>query len=238
MPPAGLQAAKAGLAARNEMTVSDEQVTQRRQELLAAAARVFEQHGYAATTIDAIAAAANVSKGSVYNYFPSKDALFEAVFEHAAETFHSEVRQRIAGQLSATQKIERILEYWSEGLVSIQSLGRLTLEFWATAARERLGPIAEALERSFMDHRTLLEGIIREGVDSGEFAVQFAPAVGASLIMAVLDGTLLQQFFDMRVATDAEILAALKKAVFAGLSVPDPDAKLTCETRQGHSHGQ
>lgn len=220
------------------MSSTNTQVNPRRQELLAAAARTFEQSGYAATTIDAIAAAAGVSKGSVYNYFPSKEMLFEAVFEQAASDAQADIRRRIDTAPSATGKIERILEYWSAESVSMQSMGRLTLEFWATAARERQGAIAESFGRFYAEHRSLLEQIIREGVASGEFTVQFPPVVGASLILGVLDGMRLQQIFDMRVATDAEVLAALKKAIFAGLSVPAPDTNPPRDSEQGHSHGQ
>lgn len=46
-----------------------------RQRILGAAARVFAQHGYAAGTTNRIAAAADLSVGSLYQYFPNKDAI-------------------------------------------------------------------------------------------------------------------------------------------------------------------
>ena len=52
----------------------------RREEILAAAEKVFEANGYAAATIDAVAAAAGVAKGSIYNYFKSKQDLFTQLF--------------------------------------------------------------------------------------------------------------------------------------------------------------
>jgi AcrR family transcriptional regulator len=53
--------------------------------ILAAARRLFEANGFAATTVDEIAAGAGVAKGAVYHHFPSKEELFEAVFERASE---------------------------------------------------------------------------------------------------------------------------------------------------------
>ena len=52
-------------------------------ELLDAAFELFVERGFAATRIDDIAARAGVSKGTVYLYFPSKQAVFEALVRQA-----------------------------------------------------------------------------------------------------------------------------------------------------------
>lgn len=57
-----------------------------RQRILDAAARVFARHGYAAGTTNRIAVAAGLSIGSLYQYFPNKDAiLVELVRRHVTE---------------------------------------------------------------------------------------------------------------------------------------------------------
>jgi AcrR family transcriptional regulator len=61
---------------RSEATIGD---------LVDAARQLFGDGGYAATSLDAIANAAGVTKGAVYHHFGSKDALFEAVFEREQE---------------------------------------------------------------------------------------------------------------------------------------------------------
>jgi AcrR family transcriptional regulator len=52
--------------------------------IVKAAKRIFGERGFAATTMDDIAGAARVAKGAVYHHFPTKEALFEAVFEQAS----------------------------------------------------------------------------------------------------------------------------------------------------------
>jgi AcrR family transcriptional regulator len=52
--------------------------------LLAAGREHFTRDGYAGTSLDAVAAAAGVTKGSLYHHFRSKSELFEAVFEQLA----------------------------------------------------------------------------------------------------------------------------------------------------------
>ncbi|QWG18608.1 TetR/AcrR family transcriptional regulator [Bradyrhizobium sediminis] len=52
--------------------------------IVRAAKRIFGERGFAATTMDDIAAGAHVAKGAVYHHFSTKEALFEAVFEQAS----------------------------------------------------------------------------------------------------------------------------------------------------------
>ncbi|MDA8347047.1 MAG: TetR/AcrR family transcriptional regulator [Thermaerobacter sp.] len=56
----------------------------RRETLLQAAVEIFGRNGYVGTRIDDIAALAGISKGLVYHYFRSKEALFTALVEGAA----------------------------------------------------------------------------------------------------------------------------------------------------------
>lgn len=57
-----------------------------RERILAAAARVFARHGYAAGTTNRVAAEAGISIGSLYQYFPNKDViLVELVRQHLAD---------------------------------------------------------------------------------------------------------------------------------------------------------
>jgi len=53
--------------------------------LVAAARHLFANDGYAATSLDAVAAAAGVTKGALYHHFAGKRELFRAVYEHEQE---------------------------------------------------------------------------------------------------------------------------------------------------------
>jgi AcrR family transcriptional regulator len=56
---------------------------ERPDEILDAAVRLFTERGFAATKVDDVATAAGLSKGAVYLYFPSKEALLEALVHRA-----------------------------------------------------------------------------------------------------------------------------------------------------------
>ena len=61
-------------------------------EVIAAARKLFAEAGYAATSLDAIAAAAGMTKGAIYHHFPSKQEVFRAVYEQERQRL-SEMEQ-------------------------------------------------------------------------------------------------------------------------------------------------
>ncbi len=50
-------------------------------EIIAAAMRLWGERGFAATRLEDVAAGAGIAKGTIYRYFPSKEALFEAALQ-------------------------------------------------------------------------------------------------------------------------------------------------------------
>ena len=73
--------------------------------VLVAAARVFDRLGYEATTTNHVAELAGVSIGSLYQYFPNKDALVTALHERHGE----EVAAVTAAALTADQPTEAVV---------------------------------------------------------------------------------------------------------------------------------
>lgn len=63
----------------------------KRAAILAAAINEFRQHGFTGTSMDRIAALAEVSKRTVYNHFPSKDELFTSIMEQLWERSQEQV---------------------------------------------------------------------------------------------------------------------------------------------------
>ncbi len=70
-----------------------------RQEILRAAARLFQQQGYDATSMNDVAAALKLSKGGLYHHFQSKDEILFHIMSHAMEI----TEQRV---INAARRIE------------------------------------------------------------------------------------------------------------------------------------
>jgi len=91
-------------------------LTERKREaILQAAISEFRQHGFEATSMDNIAAAACVSKRTVYNHFPSKDELFSSMLLHLwnhsesgpSQLYRSDIalREQLLGLLQAKMQM-------------------------------------------------------------------------------------------------------------------------------------
>ena len=67
----------------------------RREQILDAAAEVFAQHGYRNTDVQFVADALQVGKGTVYRYFPSKEALFLAAVDRGMRRLTERFQARV-----------------------------------------------------------------------------------------------------------------------------------------------
>jgi len=101
---------------------------QKRDALLRAAARLFEEHGYESTTADDIAAAADVSIGTFYSYFHNKRQIFLTLYNDCMQSvfdlgiaeldFGSNPQQSIRDTVNRAMQRDRLFyglrRVWSE----------------------------------------------------------------------------------------------------------------------------
>ena len=85
----------------------------RRPLVLDAALRLFVEHGYPGTSMDAIAKAAGVSKPVVYDCYASKEELFRALLEREEERLLESVAATMPGDLASEDPEEMLCEAWT-----------------------------------------------------------------------------------------------------------------------------
>src|SRR3984957_16208709 len=97
--------------------VHDEQAA-KRQRILDAALKLFAHEPYQAVTMDRVAEAAGVAKGTLYLYFPSKDALYLGILSDGLETVSkryqatNDTRQDVGARLR--RAIEITIQFYDE----------------------------------------------------------------------------------------------------------------------------
>lgn len=85
---------------------SDDDKARRREALLAAAKKVFAQKGFHSTTMGDIAKAGRSSYGTVYWYFPSKDALFHELMDHEQEALRRHIVASVSDLYAVTDTVD------------------------------------------------------------------------------------------------------------------------------------
>ena len=76
--------------------------------VLDAALELFAEHGYAGTSMNAIAAAAGVTKPVVYDCYPGKQALFNALLEREEKLLMGAIAERLASEPDSSD-LERMI---------------------------------------------------------------------------------------------------------------------------------
>lgn len=193
----------------------------RRQDILAAAERVFAQRGFAEATVEEVAIEAGVSKGTMYNYFQSKKQLFADLFREAMTTAQNQLEEVVSSDQSARKKVDAILEMWFLRFTYYQKMGRLALEFWLSVVGDQeQGQFAGILHELYQKFRDDLAEILTQGVREGVFTLRFDPRIAASLILALLRGVGLQWILGLDEPDNEEYRSAIRRAVFGALTNP------------------
>lgn len=170
------------------MRVSTEARQETRRRLLAAAAAEFGRVGLERAGIDAISIAAGFAKGTIYNYFSSKEELFLAVVEDACV----QVAERDAGPADATAR-----EQLEHTLASFCDWARDHDAFARVLVRECLMGTPGLHTRVIVAETALvdrLEAAIREGARSGELRDDVPAALLALALAGLADLALAQHW--------------------------------------------
>ncbi|MFO8024680.1 TetR family transcriptional regulator [Thiohalophilus sp.] len=151
-------------------------------EIVASALELFVEHGFAATRLEDVAHRAGVSKGTVYLYFDSKEALFEAV-----------VREVVIPQVERSELLAQ-QHQGSQG----ELLEQLVMNWWQSVSTTRVCGIPKLIiaesanfpqtAQFFVDNviqrvRGVFSKVIEKGIEQGEFR-QVDPEYATRLLMS------------------------------------------------------
>ncbi len=176
-----------------------------RRRLLAAALPEFAQEGYAGANINRISQAAGYAQGTVYNYYPSKRALFQAVVNDIAAQHCELVLQGAAIAPGPSARLERFFAAgfaFAEGSPAAVRVISAALHDpdpeLRACAHEAYRPLREYVERE----------IVQAGVLGGEFRL-VDTGLATALVLAVYVGGCSGDEDGGRIRTNARAAAAL-----------------------------
>lgn len=163
-------------------TVDPVKHEKKRQDILRAALACFVRDGFRGASTTDICAEAKMSPGHLYHYFPSKEAMIEALvkqgLEHAASRFEE--------VLAAPNIVDALLIEFERTSISPSRAQALSLDALAEASRNP--GFARIIQGHTEAIRSLLVGFIDQAQGKGKVDPDLDPEATANILIAVVDG--------------------------------------------------
>ena len=157
-------------------------------QILDAAVQVFSAHGLANARMDDIARAAGLSKGTLYLYFDSRDAIIEALMESFLARELDKTQALIFSPIPAPEKLMQVAQVMIEDLSKLQPYVPLYFEFIALSLRTPR--VQSFIRRFFTKFLDQIEALIRQGIEAKAFRAAHARDA-ALTVCAIFEGTIL-----------------------------------------------
>jgi AcrR family transcriptional regulator len=178
------------------------------------AARVFNERGYDATSMEDLSAAAGITKSSFYHHVRGKEALLRAALERALDGLFGILDEPAASTGSPLARLRHIVRRQVEVLVAelphvtllLRLRGNTETERWALGRRREFDAAIAALVRD-----ASAAGQLRPGLD---------PAVDARLLSGIVN-SLVEWYRPGRIPVDA-LVAEVDRMAFEGLLAHGP----------------
>ena len=161
----------------------------RKNSILKAARKLFFERGFKSVTVDLIAAKAEVSKGSIYLYFDSKEEIYTQILISANIERHKEIENFARQEGTASELLLKYARVYVDFFLENNELFRILMTFMLHAENMNLTEEqnTQLIHTTNENIRTVSE-ILQKGVDTGEFSSQIDIRQGQNARWGLLNG--------------------------------------------------
>lgn len=164
-------------------TLTDE----KRNAILAAASAVFQEFGYERASMNEVAKRAGGSKATLYNYFPSKEALFENVVRTYSTHYLTQAASELDRKSNASLSLEEKLTVFGKRMLSVLTTDSQAMQLYRVVVGEAgHSDIGELFRESGVrESMTALTVLMQVSMDQGALSVS-SPELRAKQFTALL----------------------------------------------------
>ena len=160
----------------------------RRQSILAAAGKIFKQQGFHNTTMAAIATEAEFGIGTIYQFFPNKQRLFEDVIKHNVDDFAEGLRQALAGVDGWRAKLMAFISYYMQRFEAEPEMRKIIMDVFIAPEADITSHLMEFFMGLYNESVAALSAICAEGFDGQDEKLrEIAPLAILAIIHSVSD---------------------------------------------------
>jgi AcrR family transcriptional regulator len=191
---------------------------ERKNQILEAAIAVFARLGFQQSRMEDIASQAGLSKGALYLYYKSKDAVIGALLKYffTQEFRHLQSFVEAERQEPVSEQILLLTRQLTDAMKWMERLMPIAFEFYALAGRDK--ETRQFLQGYFKDFRVALASLILRGIKQGEFRAVDAEACAVTLT-ALYEGMALLYFVDPQGLTWPEQVETAVRSLLDGIRV-------------------
>lgn len=201
------------------MTVSsrrEREQKMRREMILDAAHRLFKEKGYEASTVDEIAALAELGKGTIYSYFKSKDEIYLAILEKGLESLQEQMELATHNPESAVTALYQLFAIFIQYHHERSELAESFYMQVDPQISNRLRALVKGLKNKAVQWTELVSRVLTLGVERGELAPCEVDKT-AKVIVGVVLGMILQLEMGQITNDLRDYRAPLFKVILEGL---------------------
>ncbi len=177
-------------------------------QILEAAMTVFARQGFHQARMDDIAEETGLSKGALYLYFKSKDAIIAALLKALLARELAQARRIVQRTEPALDRLNAFVDVVVQDFSKMLPMMSVYLEFLSQAFRRQA--VRDAIRESFSDFRAILIELVEQGIAAGEFR-RVEPEAAALAIGALIEGMVLLWVYDsQRVELDTNIRSGVQ----------------------------
>jgi len=199
---------------------------EKRESIIRAAIRLFARKGFSRTTISDIAAEAGIAKGTVYDYFDTKNDIIQQSFFFFIKELEFDFESILLSPLPAVDKLRQVFEAFSQTmqLEANQQLLELLFDFWAESIKssDTKTRLFNEMDVFYKAYRKLCEDLIRDGIREGSFRDDLDPKTMAVIILGMNDGIMVQWLLDKTLHFD-KTMKEMVGMVLDGITVKKND---------------
>ena len=164
-----------------------------RAHIIEQAANLFNQKGYAGSSMSDIMQATGLKKGGIYNHFGSKDELALAAFDYAATTMGARYIKAIREKASegAIAQLHAVLDMFRQNMKDAVIEGGCPLLNTAIESDDNHPALRERTQQAMGRWHQSIQQVVRKGIKRGELPADVDPGAVATVIISTLEGSLM-----------------------------------------------
>ena len=197
----------------------------KRKRIITAAIEVFAHDGLSNGKIATIAEKAGIGKGTVYEYFSSKEDIFAAVFKDFFDQMITGYSQLLEVPMDPVRKIETMFDYTYDYLDQLMQAEQgqrwmILMEIFLQGFRDEISGTGKlALGKVLRETYDIFKPVIEDGIRSGVFR-QLEPKHLTFILFSSLDGLAIHYFLNRDYYNTQELKEVTKELFLRGVLQP------------------